>query len=550
MLTGCDRRRFARTVFELLAVIEIFGLLAGGPSAPAAEPIDPRSVVEEEVFSARYSNNGASPMWCFGNTCLVRLGERLFASIHEPLPKQPGPNDCRWSLFERTADGWQRRQADPASRTREPAPLACLPPSADHPAGRVLLSANPTLLPPGAAGPGPARPEVLVFDAASPGTPPVVLAPAWQGTPAFSEHSYRSLAVDRRRSEVFVMQYADATHGEWSFRDREGEWHAGRIAWPPYAASDLAPFNASHGRVNYPVVTVRDGGVHVFGGVAHDNWSRVKTAADLQLPGAAEKPASGLAARAFGNRWRRLLYATTPAVERAPFGEWLEIANSFADGGWLFPGDIHVDDAGTVHLLWYRGPMLASLRDARYPDIVRVHAVEYARVRDGRIVLRSTLHRGGEEGDSWLPIDVADEERVYVTSGGERLVNQPVATPRFHVAPDGRLFVVSYFGPADAAAAKKAAGEQRLLEIPAKGPPASVPVTAWQRLPLAHPLPQFFTATPRAGCEPSFALDLLGHRRGGFAPTDPVARTEWKGTLSYASVRLGGDPPSRPVTSK
>ena len=201
-----------------------------------------------------------------------------------------GANDCRWSLFERTNDGWQRRQADPAGRTREPAPLACLPPSAEHPAGRVLLSANPTLLAPGVAGPGPARPELLVFDAAVPGTPPVVLAPAWQETPAFSEHSYRSLAVDRRRGEVFMMQYADATHGDWSFRDRNGGWHAGRIAWPPYAAGDLAPFNASHGRVNYPVVAVRDGGVHVFGPVAHDNWSRVKTPADLQLPGPPGKP--------------------------------------------------------------------------------------------------------------------------------------------------------------------------------------------------------------------------------------------------------------------
>lgn len=366
-------------VTALAAWSAVSGIAADTPP-PAAERGAPSAIaaarlVEEEVFSARYSNNGASPMWCFGNTCLVRLGDRVFASIHEPLAGQPGPNDCRWSLFERTTDGWQRRHADPAGRTREPAPLACLPPSAEHPAGRVLLSANPTLLAPGVAGPGPARPELLVFDAASPGKRPVVLAPAWQGTPAFSEHSYRSLAVDRRRGEVFAMQYADATHGDWSFRDRNGGW--------------------------------------------------------------------------------------------------LEIASSFSDGRWLFPGDIHVDDGGTVHLLWYRGPMLTSLRDARYPDIVRVHAIEYAQVRDGRTTRRATLHRGGEEGDATVPIDMADEERVYVTSGGERLVNQPVATPRFHVAPGGRLLVASYFGPAD-----------------------------------------------------------------------PVARTEWRGTLSYARVRLGGEPPS------
>jgi hypothetical protein len=79
---------------------DITALLLGWQLAAAAEPVDPRGVVEEKVFSARYSNNGASPMWCFGNTCLVRLGDRVFASIHEPLPGQPGPNDCRWSLFD------------------------------------------------------------------------------------------------------------------------------------------------------------------------------------------------------------------------------------------------------------------------------------------------------------------------------------------------------------------------------------------------------------------------------------------------------------------
>ena len=30
---------------------------------------------EETVYSGRYSNNGAGPMWCYGNTCIVWLGE-------------------------------------------------------------------------------------------------------------------------------------------------------------------------------------------------------------------------------------------------------------------------------------------------------------------------------------------------------------------------------------------------------------------------------------------------------------------------------------------
>jgi hypothetical protein len=43
---------------------------------------------------------------------------------------------------------------------------------------------------------------------------------------------------------------------------------------------------------------------------------------------------------------------------------------------------------------------------------------------------------------------------------------------------------------------------------------------------------------PRAGCAPSWTLDLLGHRRGGWCPCDGTDSREWEGTISYAQVRL------------
>src|SRR2546429_464554 len=56
--------------------------------------------------------------------------------------------------------------------------------------GRLFLSVNPTL----GKGPepngGPARPDVMQFNAAEPTAAPVSLAPIWQGKPAFTEHSY------------------------------------------------------------------------------------------------------------------------------------------------------------------------------------------------------------------------------------------------------------------------------------------------------------------------------------------------------------------------
>ncbi len=57
------------------------------PAASAAEPARLRPVVEaeEEVYRYEPADNGAGPLWCHGSTCLVRIGDHLFASG----PKRP-----------------------------------------------------------------------------------------------------------------------------------------------------------------------------------------------------------------------------------------------------------------------------------------------------------------------------------------------------------------------------------------------------------------------------------------------------------------------------
>ena len=99
-------------------------------------------------------------------------------------------------------------------------------------------------------------------------------------------------------------------------------------------------------------------------------------------------------------------------------------------------------------------------------------------------------------------------------------------TSRFHVTPDGRLFVVYYVSDGAGLA------ENRILEIRADGAP-SVPVT----IPLKHPLRSFFTATPRAGCAPSWTLDLLGRRRARNLPYEEGTGNK-ESEISYARVRI------------
>ncbi len=480
-----------------------------------------RSVKAEEiVYADLYSNNGACPMWCFNSTCVVRVGDNVFISGYERIPGASPMNDCRWALWQRTADGWQRCQADETGRQREPCPLACLPD------GRILLSSNPTLLPPDAAGGGPAAPEWLVFDAAQPAVPPKVHHPAWQGHPSFNQHSYRTLAVDAGTGEAILFQNADFSHAEWALRTAAGDWISGQLAWPLHAPTDMAPFGASHARVNYPVATLNHRTAHFCGAAAYDNWDRVRTPADLGLGSDPNAPgASGMAGRQRGNRFRRLLYAWTPAIGEEPFSNWIEIDNTFADGGWLFATDMHVDATGLVHLLWFRSPMLPSVRDRYYPDIKRVYRIEYATLRDGKMLTRRTLVTAGEGADPAVPTDLDQVGRSYLLDNGETILGDPIPTQRFQVTPDGRLFVIYYVSDGHALS------ENRILEIAPDGT-ASAPAT----LPLKHPLTQFFTATPRAGCAPSWTLDLLGHRRNGWRPAAGTGGCEWEGTVSYACV--------------
>src|SRR5512138_384333 len=122
----------ARTLL-LLGVITATLAATESPSQPVVE-------LEEDVYSFEPANNGAGPMWCRGSTCLVRVGDDVFATGLETIPEAKPLNNCRWTLLHRGSEGWKKVRTDATNRTREPSPLAALP------GGRLFLSANPTLV--------------------------------------------------------------------------------------------------------------------------------------------------------------------------------------------------------------------------------------------------------------------------------------------------------------------------------------------------------------------------------------------------------------------
>lgn len=436
--------------------------------SPAGFP-KPVVEVEEDVYSFESADNGAGPMWTHGNTCIVRIGEEVFASGLETIPEMPPLNNVRWLLFRRGSDGWHR-VATSNTRTREPCPLCCFPDS------RLFLSDNPTLTPVKTYG-GPARPVILDHAPSGPFDDPHTILPVWEGEPAFSEHSYRSFAADGPKQELILFQNIGHTHAEWSFLDETGTGSAqGKLKWP--WGSDYAKPEPI--RVCYPNVALKNRKVY-FCGVSdiiepNPEWRQYK------------KEITG---RDWDYDFRRLFFTWSDNISTGKFHDWVEVSSRERTCGWIFPCDMWVAEDSRVHLLWSERALDTRLREKFFPDEKQTHALNYAIIDQGEIVLKRPLQIGGEGLSSAIP-----------------------GRGRFHITEAGRLFVFYYISG-------DRGSENRMMEIYPDGSQSpSIKVD------LKHPFTSMYSATWRAGCRPSDTLDLLGQCAG-------------KGqTLSYARISV------------
>jgi len=430
---------------------------------------------EEQVYEYEPADNGAGPMWCHGSTCLVRIGDDVFASGIETLKGFKPLNNCRWMLFHRGASGWDKLRVDQTGRTREPCPLACFPD------GPLFLSANPTLLTDPNTYGGPARPEILEFADDNPGGSFKTILPAWDGVPEFTEHSYRSFAADGPNRELILLQNIGYGHAEWAYRDGSGKWaKSGKLKWPWGAEYDKPqPI-----RVCYPNVALKGRAVY-FCGVSdivepYKKWQDFK----YELTG-----------RKWDYDFRRLFYTWSRDITTGKFEDWVEIASRDKTCGWVRPGDPWVGPDGAVHIVWTERALDERLREKFFPGERQSHELNYAIIRDGRVATRRSLVRA-EEGKS----------------------QQIASLPRFQVTEENRLFVFYYISGRDDAGER--VSENRVMELYPDGsnsPAATVP--------LRYPMSSYFTATVRAGSPQSKVMDLLGTRTGGSG-------------ICYAKVRL------------
>jgi hypothetical protein len=451
-------------------------MLVSMAHAATESALRPVVEVEEDVYRHEPADNGAGPLWCQGSTCLVRIGDEIFASGLETIQDAKPLNNCRWMLFRRGEQGWQKVSFDPSGRTREPCPVA------GFPDGRLFLSVNPTLNTDPNAYSGPARPEILQFTTREPGQAQRTLLSVWSGSPKFTEHSYRSFAADGPNREMILFQNIGYTHAEWSFFDREGRWSAqGQLPWP-WGADYAKPGPI---RTCYPNVALRNRAVH-FCGVS-----------DIVEPNPAWRAfKKQLTGREWDYDFRRLFYTWSPDITTGKFEPWVEIASREKTCGWVNPGDLWAAPNGDVHVLWTEKALDERLREKFFPGEKQSHALNYAVLRNGKVVSRRTL-LVAEEGQS----------------------NERPGRGRFQITPDNRLFVFFYVSGSNATG--KSISENRLLEILPDGS-ASHPVP----VPLQKPFTDFFTATTRAGSPPSKTLELLGTTQGSRA------------TIGFARIRI------------
>ncbi len=411
---------------------------------------------EELVYKYEPPDNGSGPMWCHGNTCIVRMGDKLVASGMETLENELPLNNTRWIFFERKAEGWELLMKDTKDRTREPSPLGLL-----QDAGKVLLSVNPTLTGSGIRN-GAAEPRILKFDMENLQAGYQTLVPSWNGKPDFTEHSYRTFTVDGKANEFILFQNTGYSEAEWVLMDgKEGMKSRGKLVWP-WGADYEEPQPI---RICYPAVQLVDREVHFLG------------VSDIVEPKKAWKDYKfELTGREWDYEFRRLFYTWSRDISSGQFEEWLEVASRERTAGHIFPCDIWKGPDGSVHILWTEKALDERLHEDFFPEEKQSHALNHAILKEGEVIYRQSIMLS-QDSDELLP-----------------------GRGRFQVTPENRLFVLYHVYGRD-----NKFSENRVVEI-WKDHRLGTPVP----VPLKRPFSSFFTATVRGGSSPSNIIDVFG----------------------------------------
>lgn len=436
--------------------------------------------VEETVYAPKPANNGADPLWNYGSPLIVRHDETVFISGLETLPNLKPLNNCRCLIYKRNQDGWSIAQADDDGRQREPCPIGIFD------KGQLWLSSNPTITALNTYS-GPSDPQLIKYIIDNPKSSPTVLHPPWLENPGFSEHSYRGIATDGSRAELFLTNIYMYDKTYWCFLDKKGEWLRGVLLFPESDYPDKQPTRI---RLCYPEIALRNRAVHYF------------AVSDIIEPNLEwQKYKYELSKQHWDYDFRRLFYTWTPDIAASSFAPFVEIANREKTGGKCWNLDLWIasekdSNSETVFLLWLEESIDMRLRPKFVsPDTPWTKSIHACTIRRGKIISKDVLEIAGEGKSGLIP-----------------------QWGRFHATPDGRLYVIYYCAGKNEHG--KQTSENRIMEIYRNGGHSTA-----IKIPLKHPFNKFMLATERGGSLPSNIIDVLGY-------------TDGKPGINYARIRL------------
>ncbi|MDD4774728.1 MAG: hypothetical protein PHZ09_14185 [Eubacteriales bacterium] len=322
-------------------------------------------------------DNGAGPLWGRASGIIARVGGDVVVSLPVLNPGVTNLSRVSPALYVKRGDApFERMYHDRTRFTREPMPLMVTP------GGNLVMTANPMTGQPRYDGPrrgDVSRPEILIFCPETGYRSPARDIPRWSEDFAFTEHSYRSSAIDRDTGEmILVNQFVENGQGAfaWTYRDTGGNYRSGgRLTFPV--------------RTCYAPVSLRNRQVHIAG------------VSDIQEP---NTEWADYKLRHTRRQWdydfRMLLYKSCDDITRGRFTDSVCIASRDETCGHVFPQDIHADADGVCHVLYTtRRIWHPFMRDRFFPGVGFDSALEYASVKDGSVIRRALLDRDAEGAD-------------------------------------------------------------------------------------------------------------------------------------------------------
>jgi hypothetical protein len=410
-------------------------------------------IAEEDVYPFVNPNNGSGPLWSFGCTPIVRVGDDVVVSQMETGEGVPLLCNTRWILRRRSNDGrranvsWRVIAEADGYRQREPTSLGV---TSD---GAIYLNVNDSTEPPGTKY-GACDPHILTYSLADPSVNGRRISPTWVDEPYFTDHSYRGFAVDSTADRVLMLNIdAKTSVQNWCLLTPEGDTiRNGQITFPI--------------RSCYPQVALKKGAGHVLAiGDIVEPVGEWRTYKHEQT------------GRDWDYVFRILHYTWTPDIAKQDFARPIEIANVDETAGHIMNQDMWIAPDGAAYILYTeREVQSALMRDKFFPGKSTRAGLHLAVVRDGRV----------------------ESKRVLIEGTAE----QEVGCGRFHEMPGGTLYAVLYVAGTDA-------GNKLMQIYPPQDDPPLIPIA------LRHPFGSFSLATVRAGCKPSSVIDLFGHAKGG-----------------------------------